>query len=63
MAAFNLRLGLGSSPTSSATAYESAAGSIGAGAEVITGELLALVVLELLFLGVIRVGFKHHHGG
>lgn len=31
--------------------------------DVITGELLALVVIELMLLGAIRISFKHHFGG
>jgi hypothetical protein len=33
------------------------------GTHVITGELLALVVLELVLLGWIRLSFRHHFGG
>lgn len=52
--------GTGSSPTSSAM-YGSTSGP--ASPEAITGELLGLVLLEMLFLGVIRLKFSKHFGG
>ena len=55
-------LGIGDSPTGGAM-YGSTGAKGKAGPEVITGELLALVVIELLVLGVIRVQFSSHFGG
>jgi hypothetical protein len=58
-------MGAGQNPTRQAMGYPAfgAGNGNGAPAHVITGELLALVVLELIILGMIRVSFKHHFGG
>lgn len=46
------------------TMYGNGAGQgAGAGTHAVTGELLALVVLELILLGWIRLSFRHHFGG
>lgn len=59
---FSIGLGVGQDPTTNAM-YGSLGQKGKAGPDVITGELLALVVLELVLLGVIRFSFKHHFGG
>jgi hypothetical protein len=60
-AKFKSSFGSASDQTTSAMYPGTAAAK--AGPEVITGELLALVIVELLVLGVIRFKFSKHFGG